>query len=235
MTIFMIIVAVLITLGFGVLLQLAQMFFPRIQEADKNAPTKKKRGTGNHKAVVACAGPGATVRIFQYVGLSDCRLIHSLYSGDRNCKDTCLGYGTCRDICPLGAIVMDNNGLPRVLDECDGCGLCVAECPSGAIQLVPRDADFVVRCISRAAPENRTSFCAHACTACDACRKAGEGMGFSIRDGLAHINYRVKSDRKAAAKVCPTGCIVANKNAFQGTDNRLEWTDRDSGASDASK
>lgn len=233
MTVIMLIAAVFLALLCGVLLQSASYFFSPAAAGHGEKDLPQRTVSGNMKAVAACAGPGSTARIFRYVGLPDCRIVHSLYTGDRNCTDSCLGYGTCRDLCPLGAIVIDAAGVPRILDECNGCGVCVAECPSGVLRLVPRSADFIVRCVSRAAPETRASFCSFACTACGVCKTAGEGTGISLKDGLAHIDYRAKGDRRAAAKACPTGCIVANKNAFQGKDNSLEWSDRDAGASDA--
>lgn len=49
--------------------------------------------------------------------------------------DECTGCGSCVDICPVAAVVLDG-GLPRVDEEwCLGCGVCVTRCPSGAAKL----------------------------------------------------------------------------------------------------
>jgi len=46
----------------------------------------------------------------------------------------CVGCGTCQDVCPVGAILVD--GSARVdADRCTGCGACVAQCPRGALTL----------------------------------------------------------------------------------------------------
>lgn len=208
------------------------------------AADKKRTGkSGPLKAVVACAGPSAGPLVFRYEGLADCRIVRSLYSGDRGCKDACLGYGTCRDVCPTRAIVLGPDGLPRVQQEyCDGCGRCAAECPSGSIRLVPKDADFVVGCSSRSAPDDRSRSCSVPCTACGICERLGFLEGFSVAGGLARIEYAKKAgNREKIARECPTGCIVPasaperNKNAFQGSDNGLEWSERGAGAANATK
>ena len=48
----------------------------------------------------------------------------------------CTGCGVCVEVCPVGAIALEN-GKAR-LDEaaCTGCGACVDVCPEGAIQPV---------------------------------------------------------------------------------------------------
>jgi NAD-dependent dihydropyrimidine dehydrogenase PreA subunit len=52
--------------------------------------------------------------------------------------EDCNGCGDCVDICPTGAIILQNN--KAVVDEvlCEGCQVCVDSCPQGAI--VNRDS-----------------------------------------------------------------------------------------------
>jgi ferredoxin len=49
--------------------------------------------------------------------------------------DKCLGCGICVDVCPVGAISL-NDGIASV-DEalCTECGACVDACPNDAISL----------------------------------------------------------------------------------------------------
>lgn len=57
----------------------------------------------------------------------------------------CICDGLCVDICPTGAIQMEEGSEAEVDDElCIGCGLCVKECTTGAIVLKQvRPADFI--------------------------------------------------------------------------------------------
>ncbi len=46
----------------------------------------------------------------------------------------CLGCGACLEVCPAGAISLED-GRARVASTCKGCGRCVAACPTSAMQL----------------------------------------------------------------------------------------------------
>ena len=49
-------------------------------------------------------------------------------------EEKCDACGACRDVCPDGAISVDQTA--RVdRERCTGCGRCVAECPQGALVL----------------------------------------------------------------------------------------------------
>ena len=50
-------------------------------------------------------------------------------------KSKCAGCGVCADICPEGAIQVNQ---VAVIDEavCNDCGACVTECPNQALSLV---------------------------------------------------------------------------------------------------
>lgn len=51
-------------------------------------------------------------------------------------SDRCVGCGTCQDVCPTGAIFVDEIAAvdPKL---CTGCGRCVERCPRGALALHP--------------------------------------------------------------------------------------------------
>lgn len=52
-------------------------------------------------------------------------------------KNFCTGCKTCIDVCPYGAITLDEVNQVSVVNEvlCHGCGNCAAACPSGAARL----------------------------------------------------------------------------------------------------
>lgn len=55
----------------------------------------------------------------------------------------CQRDGMCAEVCPLGCIEIDADGLPRQTPEafCIACGQCVAVCPHGAMRNAKLDAE----------------------------------------------------------------------------------------------
>jgi len=50
--------------------------------------------------------------------------------------ERCESCGACVEICPFGALSMENDLALVDADRCMGCGVCVANCPQGALALV---------------------------------------------------------------------------------------------------
>ena len=46
----------------------------------------------------------------------------------------CNGCGTCKDICPVNAIKIENERAV-ISDDCVECGACVNQCPNEAISI----------------------------------------------------------------------------------------------------
>jgi ferredoxin len=57
--------------------------------------------------------------------------------------DECIGCGACAEICPVQAVVMDDEDRP-VVDSawCIGCGVCMVSCPADVITLVRRQDEM---------------------------------------------------------------------------------------------
>jgi ferredoxin len=49
-------------------------------------------------------------------------------------SDLCVGCGICKDICPAGAISVEEIAVVDS-ERCTGCQLCLAQCPRGALSL----------------------------------------------------------------------------------------------------
>ncbi|MBT3220515.1 MAG: FAD-dependent oxidoreductase, partial [Proteobacteria bacterium] len=81
-----------------------------------------------------CTGGGRAERKYHYEGSTDCRTMAMLYGGDLVCQNGCLGGGTCVKACNFGALVMGDDGVPKVIpDACTGCGNCEKVCPTKVI------------------------------------------------------------------------------------------------------
>ncbi|MFH2047375.1 MAG: NAD(P)-binding protein [Pseudomonadota bacterium] len=52
-------------------------------------------------------------------------------------KNKCIGCGECTNVCPFGAVALDEQQHIAVVNDalCKGCGICSASCKSGAINL----------------------------------------------------------------------------------------------------
>lgn len=50
-------------------------------------------------------------------------------------KDNCINCGLCAEVCPSGAITMEENYPVIDRERCIHCGECVATCPTGAWQV----------------------------------------------------------------------------------------------------
>jgi len=50
-------------------------------------------------------------------------------------KDECIGCGACVGVCPVGALVLEDDGKAFCLEaSCIDCGACVGTCPTAAIK-----------------------------------------------------------------------------------------------------
>lgn len=54
------------------------------------------------------------------------------------CADSCVGCGTCIEVCPHGAIEL-RSGKAEIRDRalCMECGACARNCPAGSISVTP--------------------------------------------------------------------------------------------------
>lgn len=159
-------------------------------------------------ARIFCQGGYDAARRYEYEGVNTCAAANQIGGGVSACDYGCLRYYTCRDICPFGAIEVDERGNPFVVPEkCRTCGLCVANCPRGIIRLVPREARFDVICSSRAPAREVTKVCDEGCIGCGRCVKECPVDAIKIVENLARIDYEICVGCGKCAEVCPRNTI----------------------------
>lgn len=162
-------------------------------------------------ARLACAGGAHVARQrAHYDGLESCRAAALVAGGPKSCTWGCLGLADCEDVCDLGAITMDQHGLPIVdTNKCTACEDCVDICPKGLFSIQPITHRLWVACNNLLRDEEAEAECEVACTGCEKCAKdAPEGL-IGIQNNLARIDY-TKNDLASPLPIerCPTGAIV---------------------------
>jgi Na+-translocating ferredoxin:NAD+ oxidoreductase RNF subunit RnfB len=162
-------------------------------------------------ARLLCAG-GANVAVqrAEYRGLATCGAAAAVAGGGKGCWWGCLGLADCEVACDYDAIVMDRNGLPRVIPEaCTACGDCVEACPKDLFTIMTVDQRLIVQCKSALEGDPAEELCSVACTACGRCVQDAAPGVVSMRNGLAVVDYD-QNDRAGAEAIarCPTGAIA---------------------------
>ncbi len=160
-------------------------------------------------ATILCTRKKDVKKNQEYKGIRDCRAAATLGSNIYECAYACLGMGTCSTVCPFGAIVMNEEDMPVVLeDHCTGCGICVENCPVKIIRLTPRDHHVHILCASTELPKIKAKVHKKgACIACRKCVKQCPVQAISIVNNVAVIDYTKCTNCEQCIAVCPTTAI----------------------------
>jgi Na+-translocating ferredoxin:NAD+ oxidoreductase RNF subunit RnfB len=98
-------------------------------------------------ARILCQGGNAEAEFKEntyYSGPLKCSVQTVVAGGSKMCLYGCLGGGECVDACQFGAIFMNENGLPTVVEElCTGCGQCAEVCPRGISKFILMIENFL--------------------------------------------------------------------------------------------
>ncbi len=163
-----------------------------------------------NKALLRCGGGSSQVaHRYVYDGQPDCQMAEQLAGGPLLCSYGCLGLGSCVSACPFVAIVIGEDGLPKIdWNDCRSCGACVTACPRGIIALVLENKEVHVLCRSHDLGKEVRAVCKKGCIACKACEKACEFDAIHVIDNLAVIDYQKCTSCKKCVEKCPTSCLV---------------------------
>jgi electron transport complex protein RnfB len=160
-------------------------------------------------ARVLCRGGAgkAADKNVTYQGPASCSAQALLGGGAKACLHGCLGGGECVEACSFDAMIMNEDGLPQIIDElCTGCGACVQACPRDILELHPEDRELFVFCRSTDDPRTAKKVCAVACLGCGICAKKSDGA-ITMRENLAIIDYERVDPALIPLDKCRTGAI----------------------------
>ncbi len=158
-------------------------------------------------AVVKCNGGKNANDKFDYVGNEGCRAQVLIAGGSKICPSACLGGGSCKIICPYGAIkVVD--GI-AVIDKtlCEACGACAKNCPKLVIDFIPKSAVVYVACSSKCKGKEVMNACSVGCIGCGLCAKNCPEKAITMVDNLPVIDYSKCSGCKTCVSKCPRKTI----------------------------
>ena len=140
-------------------------------------------------AHINCSGGTNAKKKFEYEGLSDCIAASKVQGGPLECSYGCIGLGTCKNVCPYGAIKVENGVAQVMSDKCVACGKCVKACPKGLIGIVSYDQDVFVSCSNHNKGAQLRAMCNIGCIGCSLCVKQCEFDAIHVDDFCAHIDY----------------------------------------------
>ena len=149
----------------------------------------------------------AVKKMAEYYGPLSCKAMDIVSGGDKMCYYGCLGGGDCVEACTFDAMIMNDNGIPEVIEElCTGCTMCVKACPRDVIEMHPVDRNVFVFCKNQDDPKTAKGVCTVSCWGCGICARKSEGS-VEMDGNLGKINYNVLDESKIPFDKCKSGAI----------------------------
>lgn len=160
-------------------------------------------------ALLCRGGKSKSFEKFEYHGITSCSALNITAGGNKACSFGCLGMGDCVKMCPFGALYMNEDKLPVVVEEkCKACGKCVQTCPRGLFELIPASKKVIVACKSHDSLQDTRKACKVGCIACRLCEKKCPVGAIKVVDNLATIDYTLCTGCGICVDVCPQKAIV---------------------------
>ena len=155
-------------------------------------------------AFLGCSGCAAGVQRFR----ESCSTCQEAVDGGfmrGECKDGCVGLGSCMDVCKFGAMSRVEGKLVIDHEACTGCGVCAEEivCPQHLIRMIPREASNFIPCSSTEEDQEKVrSTCNYGCIGCGECEIVCPQDAVHLIDNHAVIDY----DKCAGCDACTIRC-----------------------------
>lgn len=161
-------------------------------------------------AYVKCAGTCDKAKDnYEYVGVKDCVLAQNNPGGGaKACTYGCLGFGSCKNVCPFDAIEIVDGVAVVNPEKCKSCGKCVAQCPRNLIELVPVDATCHVTCSSKDKGVEVKKVCQAGCIGCGLCAKNCPSDAITLENNVAHIDQEKCTGCGVCKEKCPVKIIL---------------------------
>ena len=160
-------------------------------------------------AIVKCNGGALNAAdAFEYNGNQTCAACSTLLGGNKVCKYACLGCGDCKNVCPEGAIDVENRLAKVDPDKCINCGACILACPKHIIERIPADAPVYVACSSHCKAKEVMNACKVGCIGCGACARKCPHGAITMVDNLPVFDYEKCTGCKTCVAVCPRHIIL---------------------------
>lgn len=166
-------------------------------------------------ATVHCNGGSHAKKIFDYdEDVTDCQMALEVNpDGNYECKNACLGLGSCVKACKFDAIHINEFGVAEVdTEKCIGCKICIRNCPRDLMTV--RDYDLTVTALCSNEDKGAVSrkICDLSCIACKICEKFCPADAIVVTNNHAIINNDLCLNCGMCITKCPRKLIVDQEN-----------------------